>query len=338
MTEVETISDDIDDGVDQEIYACFNLEKPVSFFLFAGAGSGKTRSLVTTLNRVKEEKGRRLRLRGQRVGVITYTNAACDEIKQRLDFDPLIEVSTIHSFAWSLIEGYHDDIREWLRSRLRDEIAELDGLLLKGKPGTKTAAEREKSRSSKQRRLSSLDEIKKFTYSPIGDNRTRDSLNHAEVIAMTADFLSGKPALSLILANRFPILLIDESQDTNKQLMEALLAVQGRFDTRFCLGLFGDVMQRIYADGVVKLPDRIPPTWAQPSKRMNHRSPARIVELINKIRSSVDRHQQRARTDKPGGTVRFFVLNSGTSDKFAAEAFIAKRMGALTADPRAVQR
>jgi uncharacterized protein YbbC (DUF1343 family) len=40
--------------------------------------------------------------KGQRVGVITFTNAASDEIKSRLAFDPLIDVSTIHSFAWSL--------------------------------------------------------------------------------------------------------------------------------------------------------------------------------------------------------------------------------------------
>jgi len=44
-------------------------------------------------------------------------------------------------------------------------------------------------------------------------------------------------------------LLIDESQDTNKTLMEALLVVQSQQKKKFLLGLFGDTMQRIYADG-----------------------------------------------------------------------------------------
>ena len=36
----------IDDHVDEEIINCFNKENEKSFFMFAGAGSGKTRSLV----------------------------------------------------------------------------------------------------------------------------------------------------------------------------------------------------------------------------------------------------------------------------------------------------
>ena len=39
----------LDDKVDEELLACLNLQNPKSFFLFAGAGSGKTRSLVKVL-------------------------------------------------------------------------------------------------------------------------------------------------------------------------------------------------------------------------------------------------------------------------------------------------
>ena len=97
--------DQFDAEADEIIHACLNLEKPKSFFLYAGAGSGKTRSLVEAIRKVCREQGRRLSLTGQKIGVITYTNAACDEIKQRLEFDPRVEVSTIHAFAWSLIAG-----------------------------------------------------------------------------------------------------------------------------------------------------------------------------------------------------------------------------------------
>ena len=40
----------LDDHVEEELARFLSLEKPTSFFLFAGAGSGKTRSLVNALN------------------------------------------------------------------------------------------------------------------------------------------------------------------------------------------------------------------------------------------------------------------------------------------------
>ncbi|WP_455153788.1 UvrD-helicase domain-containing protein [Brucella anthropi] len=72
---------------------------------------------------------------------------------------------------------------------------------------------------------------------------------------------------------RFPILLIDESQDTNRRLMDALLDVEAGHREAFCLGLFGDTMQRIYADGKERLAEAIPQAWAKPRKRMNYRCP-----------------------------------------------------------------
>jgi len=43
-----------DDGVDEIISKCLDPIKPKSFFLFAGAGSGKTRSLVKALSEFKK--------------------------------------------------------------------------------------------------------------------------------------------------------------------------------------------------------------------------------------------------------------------------------------------
>ncbi|GAH83555.1 unnamed protein product, partial [marine sediment metagenome] len=131
--------DHIDDHVDDEIQTYLNLDEPKSFFLFAGAGSGKTRSLVNALVRVRQESGRRLRLNSQRIAVITYTNAACDEIKRRIDYDPLFSVSTIHSFVWDLINSYQTDIKQWLQVDLKAKIADLEDKQSKGRPGTKTA-------------------------------------------------------------------------------------------------------------------------------------------------------------------------------------------------------
>jgi len=323
---------DLDNPADEEIVACLDLATPRSFFLFAGAGSGKTRSLVKALDHVRRKQGEALRFRSQRIGVITYTNAACDEINRRLEFDRTIEVSTIHSFAWSLINGLNHDIREWLRTNLAEEIAELKVLEAKGRAGTKASADRISKIASKGRRLANLNDVRRFVYSPTGDNRGRDALNHSEVIKTSAAFLETKPAMQSILVGRYPILLIDESQDTNKLLIDALFAVQSIHRASFVLGLFGDMMQRIYSDGKEGLGQNLPDDWATPGKRMNHRCPQRVVSLINKVRKNVDGQEQVCRIDAHEGCVRLFILPSDTVDKPATEQAIALQMAQLTGD------
>ena len=319
------------DEAEKTIVSCLDVDAPKSFFLYAGAGSGKTRSLVNTLNWLRAESGQRLRLRGQQVTVITYTNAACDEIKRRLEFDPAVAVSTIHSFVWELIRGFNHDIKQWLANDLATEIAELIDLVKKSRTGTKAAVERERSIASKMARLKGLPEIKRFIYSPTGDNRTRDSLNHSEVIKLGACFLTEKPVMRRLLASGSPILFIDESQDTNRVLMDALLAVQAEQRARFGIGLFGDTMQRIYSDGKENLDRSIPADWKTPAKAVNHRCPKRVIRLINQIRSSADAQVQEPGPLAKEGTVRLFIASNMIASRMncekAARDVMAKASG-----------
>jgi DNA helicase-2/ATP-dependent DNA helicase PcrA len=269
------------------------------------------------------------------VAVITYTNKACDEIKHRTGFDPLVEVSTIHSFVWSLIQGFNSDIKAWLIEELNNDIVELNEKQLKGRGG-KASSDRQKSIESKTKRLINLPKIKEFTYSPNGENRGRDSLNHSEVIKIAAAFLGKKPTLQRLMIRKFPILLIDESQDTNKNLIEAFLSIQKEYRKEFMLGLFGDTMQRIYADGKADLGYNLPDDWAKPVKKMNHRCPKRIVKLINKIRkirSEVDGQEQQFRTNATEGFVRLYILDSNLTSKKEDEILIAQKMAEATKDP-----
>ncbi len=149
---------------------------------------------------------------------------------------------------------------------------------------------------------------------------------------MTADFLGAKPGLRRLLVTRFPILLIDESQDTSRRLMDALLDVEAGYREAFCLGLFGDTMQRIYADGKEHLAEAIPQAWARPRKRMNHRCPTRVITLINKIRRDEDGEEQQPRSDAEQGVARLFVVSQAIADKSAAEAAVAARMAEVTGD------
>ncbi len=114
--------------------------------------------------------------------MITFTNAARDEIDRRLDFDPLLSVTTIHSFVWELIKGFNADIRNWLQENLAAEIADLQAEQDKGRPASQAFADRARKIVTMTDRLEGLAAIKRFTYSPTGDTRTRDSLSHAEVV------------------------------------------------------------------------------------------------------------------------------------------------------------
>ncbi len=261
----------LDDHVDEELARFLSLEEPISFFLYAGAGSGKTRSLVNALNYLAKTYGDTFRLRARQVAVITYTNAACDEIKRRTEYDPLFVVRTIHSFAWLQIQGFNADIRAWLKDNLQCEIADLQTEEEKGRTGTKASAARQAQIESKQRRLDRLADIKTFTYNPNGDNRERSALNHNEVIKIFSTFLLAKPLMQRMFVEKFPFLLIDESQDTSRALIDALLVVQKAHADRFCLGLIGDTMQRIYPDGKERIESEIPQSWATPEKKLNHR-------------------------------------------------------------------
>ena len=88
-----SIDNHIDDHVDKEIQDCFSADAPKCFFVFAGAGSGKTRSLINTLTFLDKERGESLLMNGKQIAVITYTNAACDEISRRLQYKPIFSVS-----------------------------------------------------------------------------------------------------------------------------------------------------------------------------------------------------------------------------------------------------
>ena len=328
-TETSLLDNHVDDHVDVEIQECLSSDPPKSFFMFAGAGSGKTSSLINTLEYLDKEKGHYLAERGKQIAVITYTNAACDEIGRRLQYKSIFMVSTIHSFLWEMIKNFQQDIKNWVEGTITAEIDELQNKQKTGKGGAAATTRAEKI-ISKQKRLEKIKAVKRFSYNPNGDNLGFDSLSHDEVIKIGSEFIAKRETMQEILVNKFPVLLIDESQDTKKELVDALLCVCANHKN-WAIGMFGDTMQKVYMDGKECLDEAVPKDWVFPQKVMNHRSAARVVELANAVRKLSDGKEQRPRSDAKTGFVRLFISNA-LSNKEQTERLVSEKMSELTSD------
>lgn len=333
---------DRDAGVVEEICGYLTDQAPCSFFLFAGAGSGKTRTLVEVLRRltgvVPHEAGsllsRRLRLCGRSIRVVTYTKNAVAVIHSRLGNNDLVNVSTIHSFCWELIDGFNDDIREAL---IAVKSIQLEKERAKAEAKKRGVSETDRANFAEiEQEIEDIRATSTFIYHPDRNTYGPGAIQHRHVLDATAWLLLNKPALRTILKDRHPIILIDESQDTMKGVLDALMVLAEPRGSGLTLGLLGDHRQRIYSDGHSDLPGLVPDGWAKPELQMNHRSQLRIVTLINRLWESemLGRTQrptgvkQHARTENTGGVVRLFIGDASLSaeDKRAREHWCATQM------------
>lgn len=296
--------------VDETLEKCILSTPRKSFFLFAGAGSGKTHSLVLLLKKIRDSIGKHLLVQGKNVAVITFTNAATDEIVNRLDYSLVFHISTIHSFVWDAIKYYQADIKHLYCQYIQEDIQKLYEKQEKAKSNTtKTYLSNAKKTEHLKEKLKKAKTIEKFMYNPNGSNTEYNALNHAEVIKISAQMIMDNIMLQRIIAQRYPILLIDESQDTKKELVDAFFKIQENFSDIFTLGLLGDQKQRIYTDGKENMVNIIPSEWEQPVKRMNYRCAKRIVKLANTIGKDLDKYaEQNPKEDAADGLVRLFIV------------------------------
>lgn len=323
-----------DNNIDLQLKECISKSKRKSFFLFAGAGSGKTYSLVKLLEDIQNEWGEILMREHRQVAVITYTNAATDEIIRRIDFNPLFHVSTIHSFVWDVIKTYQKDIKVHYLNHLQNHIDELKTKLGKARnKTTKTYLSNQKELEYQIGRKAKTEKIDKFIYNPNGDNLKSNSLNHSDVIEIGTQLMKDNQLLQQIIVQQYPFLLIDESQDTKSGLVDAFFAIQKNFSEEFALGFIGDIKQRIYLDGQPDIVNLIPDDWEKPLKVMNYRCSRRIIQLANKISSSIDGTEQQPKDNAPEGHIHLFLVeNQEGLNKESVECKVQDRMVSITND------
>lgn len=304
-----------DTQADLDLRDCLQAQPPTSFNMVAGAGSGKTTSLIKGLVSILATHGERLRLRRQRVACITYTEIAAGEIWADVGNNPLVHVSTIHSFLWSIARGFQQDIAAWVANRIEERIDELQQAAANFGPRVyqKTRDKNARDIVRYQQQHEAITAVRSFTYGT-GSDYAKGILGHDDIIKMASQLMIHRPLFRTLVAQQFPFLFVDESQDTFPVIVEALMAVQRQEQARFCLGFFGDPMQRIYPTGIGTVPK--PDDWRAIPKPENFRSPSTVLNLANAIRRDGDdltqvggRKQKFGEQEVPViGTARLFVL------------------------------
>lgn len=260
---------------DTAIAAVLDQTPLTGFTVIAGAGSGKTTSLVKALDHVTRTRGPALRAEGQKVACITYTVIAANEIHEEIGRHPLATVATIHSFLWSVIKPFQRDIGAWVRERTQRK---LDELLDNPKTTQKYASELAKYEARK----ADAEGVTHWTYG-FGHDYRQGRLGHAEVIEMVPQLIMESDLLARVVARRFPFILVDESQDAFPKVVACLERVWAIADGQMCLGFFGDPMQQIFPGGIKDI--AVQATWIRIEKPENFRSSRQVLACVNAVRT-----------------------------------------------------
>jgi DNA helicase II / ATP-dependent DNA helicase PcrA len=304
-----------DTEADRQLYGCLNSTPPQSFLMVAGAGSGKTTSLINGLTEILTKHGERLKLRRQKVACITYTDIAAGEIWADVGRNPRVHVSTIHSFLWLLVRTFQSDIQVWVTNRIDEKLLELRETAANFGPRVQKRT-RDKNQSDivryEQQRMR-ISRVRSFTYGT-GSDYVNGILGHDDIIKMVPQLIVERPLMRSLLAQQYPFLFVDESQDTTENVVAALKAVDQDLGPQFCLGFFGDPMQRIYLTGIGAIPALA--GWASITKPENFRCPSSVLNVANAIRRDGDGLvQTRGRMTGPegaqvsvAGSAHFFIL------------------------------
>lgn len=260
----------------EAVFEC--LGQSQSFLLEAGAGAGKTYSLVKSLQYLIAKNRRTLPRRGQQIACITFTNVAKDEIISRTDGNPLVYCDTNHGFCWSLINGFQSQLK-----RLVVEIPKWQEML---------------------REVGGLGD--RAVQYALGHRAVRNEhilLHHDDVLPLTISLMEHEKFRAL-MTDRFPIVLIDEYQDTDADWVEAIKRLFLGKPQSPLFGFFGDHWQKIYGDGCGELThDAV----RQIGKEANFRSVKTIVDCLNRMRPEL---RQFVKDPEATGEVRVFHSNA----------------------------
>lgn len=277
MSEIHSPAEAASQRALESMYAC--LSEGRSFRLEAGAGAGKTYSLIKALRFLIERNKDLFEKRSQQIACITFTNVAKDEIVARTDRSPIVFCDTNHAFCWSLISSFQKPLRELIETMptWAEKLEEVGGSL-----GNRSIEYNLGHRSIRDHRI---------------------TLHHDDVLSLTISLMEHEK-FRRVIAERFPIILVDEYQDTDKNWIEAIkrhFLGQARAPL---FGFFGDHWQKIYGGGCGKLEHQ---DVVEIGKEANFRSDKIIVDALNRMRPELP---QCVKDPEATGLVRVFHTNN----------------------------
>ncbi|EFV99914.1 DNA helicase [Streptococcus australis] len=256
----------VEKTVEPEVEKVFEVIKQgQNFILEGGAGSGKTYSLISIIEKISMEEPKKS------IVCITYTNNAVAEIRSRIINDNL-RVSTIHDFIWHVIKNFQKEIKECLVELIND-----DEQILFVAPKEVLGEE-----------LISLDYFDsvrvEYTewYSMSITEQNKVQISHDHVLIVAEKMFSKYKKLSDILKDTANYIFVDEYQDTSPLVVKILLEHLRKSTRDNIVGFFGDSMQAIYDSGVGNIDSY---GLEKIQKNQNRRNPRKVINLANKFRS-----------------------------------------------------
>lgn len=236
-----------------------------NFILEGGAGSGKTYSLISIIEKISMEEPKKS------IVCITYTNNAVAEIRARIINDNL-RVSTIHDFIWHVIENFQKEIKECLVELINDD-AQILFVAPKEVLGEELIS------------LDYFDGVRvEYTewYSMSITEQNKVQISHDHILIVAEKMFSKYKKLSDILKDTANYIFVDEYQDTSPLVVKILLEHLKKSTRDNIVGFFGDSMQSIYDSGVGNIDSY---GLEKIQKNQNRRNPRKVINLANKFRS-----------------------------------------------------
>ncbi|MCY4234092.1 MAG: UvrD-helicase domain-containing protein [Bacteroidetes bacterium] len=291
-------------SADKQISKCIDERR--CFSMIAGAGSGKTSSLVMALNYIRQKDENWLLRDGKKILCITYTKRAVEVISKRLRHDDLYVVSTLHSFLWGEIHWFTCDIREALQEFVLPRHIEKARKEDNGKQ-THRAIKAKERLAQLEEAQKLLNEVESFRYDEHSlSDYFNGQLNHDDVISVAGYLLQQKPVLRHGIGQRYPFIFVDEAQDTFQEIIDGInLVCDG--NGLPLVGYFGDPMQQIYDKRTGNFCG--PPESNTITKIENYRCSHQVIDFLNAFRKDVQ--QIPADTNKERkGSVKMCLIKA----------------------------
>lgn len=299
--------------VEEKVIEC--IKNNNSFIVEAGAGSGKTWTLVHILRYIINEYGLSYSKHNKKIACITYTNVAKDEIINRIQDNPLVCVKTIHDFLWDIIASFNKELKEELIGYITERLNN-DRIEISKKKRTDTQVYRNLT-ASILRYQEILEELVKYNgqihYKEYRSWK-RGIITHDEVIYIATKLINKYRVIKKLIQDTYPIIFIDEYQDTDKNVAISILE-NLKPNTSITFGFFGDYLQQIYGGSIGKI-DAEKYGLKVITKIENFRCSREVIDILNKLRDDI---QQEQSGKAKRGKCFFYYVNDESID---AENFV----------------